>query len=112
MEPINGVTPSGLWTFLLIGYGLCLMFITVGSVVRTFKELRKPVADNREDINTMLRQDKERLDMHTDQIKSLRDANKIQFAALIALLDHELHNGNADQMQQARDDLKMYLINM
>lgn len=76
------------------------------------EKLRKPSVDSRDDVSAMLRKDKDRLDVHATQIKSLRDANKIQFAALIALLDHELHNGNADQMQQARDDLKNYLINM
>ena len=27
----------------------------------------------------------------------------------MALLDHELHNGNGEQMQKARDDIMHYL---
>lgn len=110
MEPINGITPSGLWTFIIVLVGLCLLFITFGNVVETVKKLRKPKEEAKDDVNTKLHRDKERLDMHTMQIEALRESNKIQCAALIALLDHELHNGNADQMQKARDDLKNYLI--
>lgn len=108
---INGITPSGLWTFIYVLVGLCLLFITFGSVVKTIKELRQPNVNSKEDVNTKLTRDKERLDLHTEQIAELKESSKIQCAALIALLDHELHNGNADQMQKARDDLNNYLIN-
>lgn len=111
MEPINGITPSGLWNFFIVLIGLCLLFITLGNVVKTFKDLKKPNDDNKDDINTKLHRDKERLDMHTLQIEGLREYSRVQCTALIALLDHELHNGNAEQMQKARDELSAYLIN-
>ena len=111
MEPINGITPEGLWLFILVSIGICIAFNTVGNTVKLFRELRKPLADNKDDVSTKLHRDKERLDMHSLQIEELRSASKIQCAALIALLDHELHNGNSVQMQKARDDLNDYLIN-
>ena len=30
-------------------------------------------------------------------------------AGIVALLDHQLHNGNTDQMENARNDINKYL---
>lgn len=111
MEPINGITPNGLWTFIIVLVGLCIVFNIFGNAIKTFRDLRKPNSDSKDDVSTKLHRDKERLDMHTMQIDGLMEYSRVQCAALIALLDHELHNGNADQMQKARDELSKYLIN-
>ena len=55
--------------------------------------------------------DKERLDHHEKSIKDLQDSQQVLCAGVLALLDHELHNGNGDEMQKARDDIMDYLQN-
>lgn len=66
-------------------------------------------------IESKLENDKNRLDNHEDTISTIKKSNKlitdgleVTCNALMAVLDHELHNGNADQMQKARDDLQHY----
>lgn len=67
------------------------------------------------DIETKLTTDKSRLDNHETSIKNLnssidtiKEGMQVTADALTAILDHELHNGNADQMQKARDHLQTY----
>ena len=66
-------------------------------------------------IESKLENDKNRLDNHEDAITTIRKTNEVITGglevtcnALMAVLDHELHNGNSDQMQKARDDLQHY----
>ena len=56
-----------------------------------------------------LAKDKERLDDHEMSLKELKEGQQVVCAGVMALLDHELHNGNTDQMQKARDDTMEYL---
>jgi len=66
-------------------------------------------------IESKLENDKNRLDNHEDTISTIKKSNEVIAGglevtcnALVAVLDHELHNGNSDQMQKARDDLQHY----
>jgi len=66
-------------------------------------------------IESKLENDKNRLDNHEDAISTIKKSNEVIAGglevtcnALVAVLDHELHNGNSDQMQKARDDLQHY----
>lgn len=68
-----------------------------------------------EKIEKNLNNDKANLDNHTLLISSINKSNdvvkeglEVTCNALTAVLDHELHNGNSDQMQQARDSLQHY----
>ena len=88
--------------------------ITVDKVLDIVKKWRAPSSD----VYTKLSNDKQRLDEHEQQLQALKaeqlaqkENSRVQCAALLALLDHELHNGNADQMQAARDDLVKWLTN-
>lgn len=79
--------------------------ITIDKVIDIFKKWRAPSTDT----SRKLDNDKRRLDKHEEEITALKESNRIQLSALLALLDHELHNGNADQMKQASDDILKYL---
>ena len=66
-------------------------------------------------IESKLKNDKSRLDNHEQTISTITKSNdvikgglEVACNALAAVLDHELHNGNSDQMQKARDDLQHY----
>lgn len=138
VQPIEGITPTMLWNFVLVLLGLCAIVVLVYKVIEIMRkeherkeqrnrlsgrDLTDEIADKVlekleprfKDIETKLDTDKNRLDNHEAAIKSInssidtiKDGMQVTCDALTAILDHELHNGNADQMQKARDDLQNY----
>lgn len=138
VQPIEGITPEMLWNFVLVLLGLCAVVVLVYKVIEIVrkeherKEKKNKLADKDltdeiaekvlekleprfKDIEAKLTTDKARLDNHESAIKSIngsietiKDGMQVTADALTAILDHELHNGNADQMQKARDDLQKY----
>lgn len=138
VQPIEGITPESLWNTVLVLLGLCAIVVLVYKVIEIMrkeherKEKKNRLADKDltdeiaekvlekleprfKDIETKLDTDKSRLDNHETSIKNLnssidtiKDGMQVTADALTAILDHELHNGNADQMQKARDDLQKY----
>lgn len=138
VQPIEGITPEMLWNFVLVLLGLCAIVVLVYKVVEIVrKEHERKVKQNQlagkdltdeiaekvlekleprfKDIETKLTTDKSRLDNHETSIKNLnssidtiKEGMQVTADALTAILDHELHNGNADQMQKARDHLQTY----
>lgn len=78
-----------------------------------FEAIEREIEKVREKLNV----DKTRLDVQSESIHSVmisqRDIGEgfsAMCMALIAVLNHELHNGNADEMQKAADDLHIYLV--
>lgn len=60
--------------------------------------------------------DKETLDMHSRAINTIQESNasiregfSVLCTGLMATLNHELHNGNGDEMQEAVKDINKYL---
>ena len=138
MQSVEGLTPEILWYTLigLVGIGaLVVLADKVAEVFRKRKERKamettpsEEIADTIskavlekleprfEAIDTKLANDKTRLDAHERalaHISETEQSNRDGFAAvagaLIAVLDHELHNGNTQQMEKARDELNHYL---
>ena len=136
IQPIEGITPGALWTTLYVLLALCLIVITVYKVVeiirkeRERKQARRPeladeisgkVLEKLEprlaDIDRKLANDKALIDNHTRQIAAVearQDAmergQKAQCRGVLALLNHELHNGNSDEMERAQAGMNDYLI--
>lgn len=138
VQPIEGITPEMLWNFILVLLGICAIIVLVYKVIEIMRkeherktkrnqlsgkdltdEIAEKVLEKLEprfkDIETKLSADKNRLDNHEETIKSIRatqkaltDGMSVTCDALTAILDHELHNGNSDQMQAARDALQKY----
>lgn len=138
VQPIEGITPETLWNFVLVLLGLCAIVVLVYKVIEIMrkeherkekknrlgdKDLTDQIADKVlekleprfKDIEDKLDKDKNRLDNHEASIKSLnvsidsiKEGMQVTADALTAILDHELHNGNSDQMQKARDELQKY----
>lgn len=136
IQPIEGITPGALWTTLYVLLALCLIVITVYKVVeiirkeRERKQARRPeladeisgkVLEKLEprlaEIDRKLANDKALIDNHTRQIAAVearQDAmergQKAQCRGVLALLNHELHNGNSDEMERAQAGMNDYLI--
>lgn len=138
VQPIEGITPTMLWNFVLVLLGLCAVVILIYKVIEIMRKeherksqrnrledhgLTDEIADKVlekleprfKDIESKLDKDKTRLDNHESSIHSLngsidsiKEGMQVTADALTAILDHELHNGNTDQMQKARDELQKY----
>ena len=138
VQPIEGITPTLLWNFVVVLLGLCAVVILVYKVIEIMrkeherkekremlngKDLTDEIADKVlekleprfAEIDKKLSSDKDRLDNHETALsevrkshKLLRSGMKVTCDSLAAILDHELHNGNSEQMQKARDELQAY----
>lgn len=69
------------------------------------------------DIERKFSNDKQSIETHTRQIgeinkrvDSLETGQKAQCRGILALLNHELHNGNSDEMEEAKKGMDNYLI--
>ena len=138
LQPIEGITPTMLWNFVLVLLGLCAVVILVYKVIEIMrkeherkvrreqlsgKDLTDEIADKVlakleprfAEIDKKLSSDKDRLDNHEAALKDVGKSNKIIRSgmkvtadALATVLDHELHNGNTEQMQAASAELRKY----
>lgn len=139
VQPIEGVTPGMLWTALIVliaGAGLYVLYGKVRDTYRKQQQYKKmqndpgnkladeisaKVLEKLEprfaEIDRKLANDKARIDEHTRAIDGLsRRLNgsetgiKALSRGVLALLNHELHNGNSDEMEDAKKVVENYLI--
>ena len=138
VQPIEGITPTMLWNTIIVILGLCAIIILVYKVVEIArkeherkelknkkggKDLTDEIADKvisklndrLEKIEKKLENDKNRLDNHEKTISSvnnsleiIKEGIEVSCNAIAEVLDHELHNGNGEQMQKASDELRKY----
>jgi len=139
MQPIEGITPDMLWTALIVLVGVCGLIVLGDKVADVWRkhQARKKIASGPEsqladeiskkvmekleprfaDIDRKFANDKQLLETHTRQIgdmnkrvDSLETGQKAQCRGILALLNHELHNGNSDEMVEAKKEIDNYLI--
>jgi len=136
MEPIEGITPQALWTALYVLVAVCGLIVLWDKVravfagVRERKQAKRPeLADEISDkvlkkleprfadIDRKFANDKATIDRQARQIEALTgraDGNDEGIKALsrgvLALLNHALHNGNNDEMEEAKRVMDNYLI--
>ena len=135
MQPIEGITPGMLWTFLGVLIGLAALYVLYGKVRETYQrnkqmkasenkladEISAKVLEKLEprfsEIERKLANDKATIDGHSRQMETLAkraDGNEDGIKALsrgvLALLNHALHNGNNDEMEEAKRVMDNYLI--
>ena len=136
LQPIEGITPSTLWTFLTVLVGICALIVLGDKVLTVFRnaqrrkkepedklaeEISAKVLEKLEprfrDIDQKLSNDKAAIGSHTRQIESLAkraDGTDTGIKAInrgvLALLNHALHNGNTDELENAQKGINDYLI--
>lgn len=136
---IEGISPDMLWSFLIVLVGLCALFLTYDKVAQAVQNIRKrrkkpdedqaarmaeeiservteTISQQLDDIRDKLATDKSRLDAQERRISSLetsqmdvKEGFSVLCTGLIAALNHELHNGNADEMMSAIEKITKYL---
>lgn len=97
---MNGITGGQIYTAALVFLAGCGAVTTIGKAVEAIRNWRKP-ADSL----------KHKVARHDEQLVALKEGQRVTCEALMALLGHELHNGNADEMQEASRKLNQYLVN-
>ncbi|MBR6982153.1 MAG: hypothetical protein IKH75_01245 [Ruminococcus sp.] len=138
VQPIEGITPAMLWNTVIVILGICAIIVLVYKVVEIGrkeherkilkskggnKDLTDEIAnkviekinDRLEKIEEKLSKDKDRLDNHEKTINSInssldviKEGMEVSCNAIAEVLDHELHNGNGEQMQKASEELRKY----
>lgn len=135
MQPIQGISPDALWTFL---YVLVALLVVAGLVFKVIdfaqgqKDRRKkkeqemkgesqePISGIRErlgiiesrldSIEEKLDRDKKRLEQLEGKQDDIQEGFRALCSAQLAILNHEMHNGNQDEMEAAQSGLQKYLL--
>ncbi len=102
---MNGLTAEQLITAASV---LLTLFGAVSVADRFADTVKKWRAPERE-VKSRLSENSRTLEAHEEAIRSLREGQKVLCAGVVALLDHELHNGGSRRMARARDELSAYL---
>lgn len=102
---MSGITPDQLMNTVVVVLAVLAAIVAVDKAADVFHKWKRP----QKDMSEMLRTDKQRLDEHERDISVLKDGQEALCAGVIALLDHQLHNGNSDQMEKAKEQISKYL---
>lgn len=90
---------------------ICGAIITVGGagtiVIKIIDKKRKPDKDRDE----QMKKHQEMLDRDNKRLKELEEGNRVMMQAMLAMMSHELDGNHTEQLRQAHDALKEYLIN-
>lgn len=90
---------------------ICGSIITVGGagaiVAKIINKYRKPDKDRDE----QMKKHQAMLDNDNKRLKELEEGNKVMMQAMLAMMSHELDGNHTEQLRQAHDALKEYLIN-
>ena len=121
---MENISYEQIQTFMVVLVAICGFALLVVNLIKGFRDLKKPENDRNDDFQRMLANDKARLDAHDRQLDHIakrvddvehstseqgKDIRELM-NGVMALLEHELHNGNADEMDGASKSLKRRLI--
>lgn len=105
---MENMTPNELMTGILaIASAVVLLYNAGSAILRTYKAAKAPNEEQDRRI-TALETWKETVDKKLDND---HESNRVTHQALLALLDHGLDGNNITQMQKAKDELQLHLVN-
>lgn len=102
---------------LLFLAALAVLLILAANVVKAVRVLfgKNPDKDALEqhcrDSEDRFKRGEKHIAENHDHITDLKEGQRVMCVAVMALLNHELHNGNSDEMSSASAGLNNYLIN-
>lgn len=102
---MNGITPDQMMNAVVVILAVFAAIVAVDKFADVIKKWKSPEKDMYE----KLRSDKLKLDEHERELIALKDGQQVLCSGIVALLDHQLHNGNTDQMEKARNGINDYL---
>ena len=109
-------------TTVVIVAGVLTFFNLADKLVAYIRELKKPTTDLEERIEKLEKEMEfgikvtfekyeERFSRDLARINGIEDSNKIMLKSLLAIMDHEIDGDHVDQLKEARDELKNYMLN-
>lgn len=138
MQPIEGITPEMIWTFLIVLVGLGSLIIIGDKVIDVFRrqhernkvrqngqeiadEISRKVFEKLEprfaEVDRKLSNDKTLIEDHTqklllltNRINNWETGQKAQCRGVLALLSHEINGNSIDKLKAAQDGINNYLI--
>lgn len=105
---MENIAPSDVWTALIVILSICAALITVDKAINVVRSWKKPATSL--EVEQKLANDKRRIDKLEEDLESTKECMGYLCAGVKALLDHELHDGNADEMNDASTELNRWLI--
>ena len=105
---MSGLSPDQLMNAVVVVLAVLAAIVAIDKFIDVIKKWKAP----EKSINDKLSADKRELEQHEKEIKALKDGQRALCTGVMALLDHQLHNGNADQMEDAKKDIDKYLKNL
>ena len=112
---VLGRDPS--FTVLAYILAVCAIIAAVGKAVDVVRGWLRPGQKKSSDVQTCLHNDKQRLDAHDSRISDLetglsktQEGQRVTMQGVMALLEHELHNGNSKQMEDASRAIQEHLL--
>lgn len=113
---MDNLTTEGLLGFMVVLLALMNLYNVFSSARRNAREEKKhqqqPTFDLESkvsDIAKKLDTDKRRLDNHEERLSDLKNGLMATCTGVQALLEHELHNGNTVEMQEASKGIDTWL---
>lgn len=114
---MENVTAAQIATAIIVILAICGAIKVIGSAIDVIRGWKKPRADSDEAVKSRLDShdkffaaDKRRLDELDSELADQREGQKVLCKGVQALLDHELHNGNADDMADASKGINNWLL--
>lgn len=105
---MSGVSADQLMNAVVVVLAVLAAIVAIDKFIDVVKKWKAP----EKNIAEKLSADKRELDQHEKEIKALKDGQKALCTGVMALLDHQLHNGNTSQMEDARKDINDFLKNL
>ena len=75
----------------------------------TFKDIRSRMDAHEREINSRMTEVERRMVEHETDLKDIHTGQSAMLRGVQALLDHELHNGNEEEMKAASDSIGKWL---
>ena len=102
---MNGITADQVLSAAAVLLSLMGAAVAVGNFAEVIRRWRAPgkAARGRTDENTR------RLEAHEKAIRTLQEGQQALCAGVVALLEHEMHDGSPRKMSKARDQIDAYL---
>lgn len=107
---------STLLSVVLFLIAASVLIILAANVADACKKLFGKKTDNSfqkhcEDAEDRFKRGEKHIAENHDHITDLKEGQRVLCVAVMALLNHELHNGNSDEMSKASAGVNEYLIN-
>lgn len=103
------------WTIILAAASaIVLLSNAAEKIVRAFKSAKAPEVRQNEEIDDLKRRLKkveDWVEAEKQQVKDIREGNRVITRGMLALLEHGINGNNIEQMQEARNGVEEYLIN-